>query len=256
MSFPGFLVLQLLNGLADHLHKILLECFLLEDQAVLVPDEIRNLGVPAVLLHAALEQPQYVLVIRIFGELKLAAVVHELTELLWVALTELIHSNFELLLFDIVVLFVLRSTWQTLPWKTASQEVQQHVADCLEIISARLLVANVSVDAGIASSAGEVLAFPEGDVLAIRVLVALGEAEIDDVHVVLVCVSSSDQEVVRLDVSVDDALLVDLLDSLDLLTVSNNGHSPFGLRCTGRFSSRTFCDTLGKGLPNSCQEDP
>ena len=52
--------------------------------------------------------------------------------------------------------------------------------------------------------------------LAVRVLVALGETKIDDVDVILVCVVAPNQEVVGLNVSVDNALFVDLLNSLNL----------------------------------------
>lgn len=145
----GFFVFQLLDGLVDHLHQVLLQGFLLKDKAVLVPDEIGHLGVPAVLLHAALEQPQYILVVWVFGELEFAAVVHKLAELFGVALAQLVHCDLKLLLLDVVVLFVLGPAGETLPRETASQEVQQHVADCLEVISARLLVPDVSVDARI-----------------------------------------------------------------------------------------------------------
>jgi len=74
----------------------------------------------------------------------------------------------------------------------------------------------VSVDTRVPSSACQVLTFSEGDVLAVRVLVALGETEVDDIDVVLVCVVAADEEIIRLDVSVDNALLVHLLNSLNL----------------------------------------
>ena len=48
------------------------------------------------------------------------------------------------------------------------------------------------------------------------VLEALCESEINDVDIVLGLLSCADQEVVWLDVSVDDSLLVYFLDSLDL----------------------------------------
>lgn len=174
MLLASLFVLQLLDRLADHLHKVLLERFLFKDETVLVPDEVGHLGVPSVLLHAALEQPQHILVIGVLGELKLSAVVHKLAEFLGMSLAELVHSDFELLLLDVIVLFILGAAWESLPWETASQEVQQHVADCLKVVSSGLLVADVSVDAGVASGAGQVLALTERNVLTIGVLVALG----------------------------------------------------------------------------------
>ena len=131
----SFLVILFLDGLADDLHEILLEGLLLEDETVLVPDEVGHLGVPAVLLHATLEQTKDILVVGVLSELKFAAVVHELAEFLRVALAQLINGNLELLLLDVVVLLVLGASWKALPRKTASQEVQQHVSDGLKIIS-------------------------------------------------------------------------------------------------------------------------
>lgn len=90
------------------------------------------------------------------------------------------------------------------------------MADSFKVVTPRLLVTNVSVDTRVPSSPCQVLTFSEGDVLAVRVLVALGETEVDDIDVVLICVVAAYEEIVRLDVSVDNALLVHLLNSLNL----------------------------------------
>lgn len=55
--------------------------------------------------------------------------------------------------------------------------------------------------------------------LSIRILVALGETEIDDEDVILVLVISSNQKVIRLDISMDNPLFVDLLNSLNLFQI-------------------------------------
>jgi hypothetical protein len=52
--------------------------------------------------------------------------------------------------------------------------------------------------------------------LSVGVLVAFRETEIDDVNVVLVRVSASDQEVVRFNITMNNALFVNLLNTLDL----------------------------------------
>ena len=119
LAFPGLVGFELLNRLVDDLHQVLLEGLLLENKAVLVPDEVGHLGIPAVLLHAALEEAEHVLVVGVLGELELAAVVHELAELLGVALAQLVHSDLQLLLLDVVVLFVLRPARETLPREAA-----------------------------------------------------------------------------------------------------------------------------------------
>ena len=129
-------------------------------------------------------------------------------------LAQLIAGDLELLLFDVVVLLVLGSARKTLPWETASQEVQQHVSNCLKIISSGLFVPDVSVNASV--SASEVFALAEGDVLAIGVLVAFSETEIDDENVIFVLIIATDQKVIRLNISMNDPLLMDLLNSLNL----------------------------------------
>jgi len=134
-SSTTFLSLELLDGLADDLHKILFERLLFEDEAVLVPDEVGHLGIPAVLLHASLEQPEHEFVVGVLSELQLAAVVHELTELLRVTLAQLVHGHLKLLLLNVVVLFVLGASGKALPGQTAAQKVQQHVTDGLQIVS-------------------------------------------------------------------------------------------------------------------------
>ena len=49
--------------------------------------------------------------------------------------------------------------------------------------------------------------------LTFTILVALSQAEVNDIDVVASGISTTNQEVIRLDVSVDDALLVDLLNT-------------------------------------------
>jgi hypothetical protein len=127
----SLLVILFLDGLADDLHEVLLESLLFEHKTVLVPDEVGNLRVPTILLHATLKETKDVLIVGILGELEFAAVVHELAEFFRVALAQLIDGHFELLLLNVVVLLVLGAPRKSLPGKTASQEVQQHVSNGL-----------------------------------------------------------------------------------------------------------------------------
>lgn len=53
--------------------------------------------------------------------------------------------------------------------------------------------------------------------LALRVLVALGESKIDDVNSVFRLLVAANHEVVGLDVTMDDPLLVDFLNALNHL---------------------------------------
>ena len=90
------------------------------------------------------------------------------------------------------------------------------MADSFQVVSSGLFVANVSVDASVSCCSSEVLALSEGDVLAIRILEALGKPEIDNEDVILVVLRASHEEVIRLDVSVDDSLFMHFLNSHDL----------------------------------------
>ena len=72
----------------------------------------------------------------------------------------------------------------------------------------------MSVDGAVASSTSQVLALTEGNMFAFGVLEALRKAKIDDIHVVLGGFSATHEEVVRLDIAMDNAFLVDLLDTL------------------------------------------
>ena len=61
----------------------------------------------------------------------------------------------------------------------------------------------VSGDGGVSGRASQVLSVLVGDVLALAIFVALGEPEVDDVDVVAGRLGASNQEVVRLDITVD-----------------------------------------------------
>ena len=87
----------------------------------------------------------------------------------------------------------------------------------LQVVPSALLVANMGADGRVSCRASQVLAFAERNVLTLGVLVALSETEIDDVDIVTGGFCASDQKVIRLDITMDDPLLVHLLDSLDQL---------------------------------------
>jgi hypothetical protein len=74
----------------------------------------------------------------------------------------------------------------------------------------------VGVDASVSRGSGQVLALSEGDMLAIRILVAFSKTEINDEDVVLISVVPTDKEVVRLDISMDNTLFMNFLNTLNL----------------------------------------
>ena len=91
------------------------------------------------------------------------------------------------------------------------------MANGFEIITAGLFVTLMSVNRGISSRASQVLAVLERDVFTLTVFITFGETEIDNVDIIAGALSSSDQKVVRLDISVNDALAVNFLDTTDHL---------------------------------------
>jgi len=126
----------------------------------------------------------------------------------------------------------------------SSQEVEEDVSESLEIVPPRLLSTQMGVDRHVPSRSTETLSLTIRDVLCFEstpghegdqllgcrqllegsrltlrlgISVLLGHSEIDDVNGVGSLRSrSTDEEVVRLDVSVDEVLLVDGLDSGEL----------------------------------------
>ena len=90
------------------------------------------------------------------------------------------------------------------------------MTNCLQVVSAGLLVAYVSVDTGIASCSSQVLALSEGDVLSVGGAVALGQTKVDDVDIILCGIVAANEEVVRFYVSVNNALLMYDFNSLNL----------------------------------------
>lgn len=91
------------------------------------------------------------------------------------------------------------------------------MADGLEVVAAGLLIAIVSVDAGVSGRTRQVLAISEGYVLPVRALEALSEAEVDDIDGQFGGLRSTNQKVIGLDVPVDDTLLMHYSDPINHL---------------------------------------
>jgi hypothetical protein len=86
-----------------------------------------------------------------------------------------------------------------------------------EIVSSGLFITDVSVDTSITCGTCKVLPFSEGDVLSIRVFIALSQTKINNENVVLVIFISTDKEVVRFDISMNYSFFVNFLNTLNLL---------------------------------------
>ena len=103
------------------------------------------------------------------------------------------------------------------------------MADRLKAISSGLLITDMSVQGGIPSCSCEVLAIFKWNVLTIARLVAFSQTEVNDVDGVFCGFSTSSHEIIRLDVSMNNSLFMDYLNSLEHLNcnMKNSGEIKF-----------------------------
>ena len=176
-------------------------------------------------LHAALEQRKNVTVVGVSRKWQPAAVVHELLILGGLVEAELVYGNLLLFALDVIIFFVLRASWEALPRQRSAQEVQQHVTDGFQVVSTGLFITDMGADWGVPGRASQVLSLTEGDVLALWVLEALGETEVNDVNIVFRAFIPANKEVVWLDIAMDNPLFVHFLNTVDLHTSHENTHT-------------------------------
>lgn len=74
----------------------------------------------------------------------------------------------------------------------------------------------MSVETCVPCSSSQILAISERDVFSFRIFKALCKAEVNNVYVVFGAFGRADQEVVWFNVTVNDTLLVNFLNTLDL----------------------------------------
>ena len=170
--------------LADDVEHTVLQGLLILWKSVLLPSVVEDASVEIAYRHTVLKKATAKPVVGLLLELELSAVLHELLELVRVTAAELLERQLDLLLLDSCVLFILGSTWESLPGELALEEVQNHVPDTLQIVSSRLLDAFMSRNWGVPSRSSQVFPVLVRDVLALAVFVALGEAEVDDIDLV------------------------------------------------------------------------
>lgn len=161
------------------------------------------------------EEVSEVIVVGGVLESKVSHVRQVLVELLREALAQILNRSCLLLLANLLVLLLVGSSLQTLPGQTSSEEVHEDMAKSLEIVTSRLLPTKMRVDTHVTSSSRKRFPLAVGNVLlGLGVSVLLCHAEIDHVDDIGSLGSrSANQKVVRLDISVDQVLLVDRLDS-------------------------------------------
>jgi hypothetical protein len=88
------------------------------------------------------------------------------------------------------------------------------VPNGFQIVSSRLLVADVRVDTCVSGGACQVLAVSEWNVLAVRTFVAFCQPEINNVDRVFGILVTANQKVVGFNIAMDDSFLVHNFDSL------------------------------------------
>ena len=113
-----------LRSFANDVEHTVLESFLVLAQSILLPSVIEHVCVKAMPLHARREEADARSVVGLLLKGERSAVLHELSEFDGVTSAELRQRRFNLLLFDVVVLFVLATTGQTLPWEGSFHQVQ------------------------------------------------------------------------------------------------------------------------------------
>jgi len=130
-----------------------------------------------------------------------------------------------LLFHNELVLLGGRLGLESLPRQTSLEEVDQHVTDGFEIISAGLLDTQVIVDGSVTRSTGERSTLALGDVLeGSGVTVSLGQTEINAVDKVAVAAASVRDKVGGFDIAMDQVTGVHQLDALEhLIGYHENG---------------------------------
>jgi hypothetical protein len=158
-----------------------------------------------------------VAIVGLVVEAERASVVEVDGELVRESAAENLGRSGHLLLHDAVVLLLLGGSLETLPRKRTTAEVEHDVTKRLHVITTGLLNTQVGVDGSITSSSGKVLVLSVRDVeVSLGVSVLLSKTEIDHVHLVST-LANAHEEVVGLDITVDERLGMDVLDSGDEL---------------------------------------
>ena len=103
--------------LSDDIKHTVFQRFLVFTQSVLLPSIVEDRCVQVVSLHAFVEQAYAVFVVGLLLEFEQPAIFHVLLEFDRVALAQLVYGGLQLLLFDVLILFVFVFAWEILPWK-------------------------------------------------------------------------------------------------------------------------------------------
>ena len=203
--------------LANDVQHAVFESLLVLRQSVLLPSVVKDSGIEVVSLHALLKEANASSIVRLLLELQRTAILHKLPKFGRMAPAKLLQRRLNLLLLDGIVLLVLATAWQTLPRQRSLDQIKQNVTDGFQIVASTLLDSLVRRYRGISGRASQIFPVLVGYVLPLAVLVALGQAKVDNEDVVSRALLPTDQKVVRLDIAVDYALFMHFFDSFDHL---------------------------------------
>ena len=159
-------------------------------------------------------------IIRLFIKVERAGVVEVDGKLVWEAIAENLSSCSYLLLHDEIVLLVIGSSLNSLPWERAAAEVKQDIPKRFHVITTRLLHgalitkcmndyrrltnAQVVIDRGISRSSSQVFFLTVWYVgVSVRVTVLLCKTKINDIDL-MATLANAHEEIVRLDITVND----------------------------------------------------
>ena len=136
----------------------------------------------------------------------------------WESIAKILDRGSLLLLSNLFILLLVGRSLETLPGEATSQEVQEDVSQSLEVVTSRLFSSQMGVDTHVAGCAGQRLPLAIRDMLlSFGISVLLGHAEINNMdNISSLSVRAANKEVIGLDVTVDQVLLVDRLDSRKL----------------------------------------
>ena len=170
------------------------------------------------ILQRLREEFSQIIIVRRVLEPEVPHICEVLNKLIRETLAEFLNGSRLLLLANLLVLLLVRSSFETLPWQATSKEVHKHMTQSLQVISPGLFPAKMGVNAHVPSSSRERFTLPVRNVLlGLGVTVLLCHAEIDDVDDVGgFGARPANEEIVGLDIAIDQVLLVNGLHAREL----------------------------------------
>ena len=115
INFAFVLPIFFLWLLVDDVQQACFEGFLVLAQPILLPGVVEDLHVKVVALHASFKETNARLIVRFLLKSECSAVVHEFFELGRITSAQVFERQFNFLLLDCSVLFILRPAGQSLP---------------------------------------------------------------------------------------------------------------------------------------------